>query len=81
MQVGTSRIREEELAALVGLQEILGKLQDLQALRRVLRRHHRYHRMIKVLRSRAAERRRRLLRDFKERRSALLRVWANEAVS
>jgi len=78
---GTARIREEELAGLAGLQEVLGRLQDFQSLREVLRRHGRYRRTIKALRARAAIRRRRLLRDFMERRSALLRVWENEAAS
>lgn len=73
--LGTRCVRKEEVAALVGLQDILGKLQDLEALRHALRRDTQHRGAVRELRAQAADRRKQLLRDFDERRAALLRVW------
>jgi len=76
--IGIGRVREEEAAALVGLQDILGKLQDLEALRHALRRYAQHRGAAGELRVQAAARRKQLLRDFDERRAALLSVWGEK---
>lgn len=77
-EIGTltaARVDEEEVAALVGLQDTLGKLHDLEALRQSLRPYARYRHAARELRAKAATRRRHLLRDYDVRRAALLRIW------
>jgi hypothetical protein len=71
---GAASAREQEVTALVDLQEAPSKFQDLEVLRQLSPRHHRYRRARKELRASAAVRRKRLMRTFKSRRSALLRV-------
>ncbi len=73
--LGAGPVPENEVAALVGLQDVLGRLQDLEALRRALRRFPQYRRAVRELRAKTAVRRKHLLRDFDERRSTLLHIW------
>jgi len=49
--LGTGCVRQEEVAALVGLQDTLGKLQDLEALRHALRRYAQHRGAVKELRA------------------------------
>jgi triphosphatase len=71
--LGAAAVDREEVAAIVSLQECLGKLHDLEALHRRAPN----NRLPKELRSMLVGRRKHLLRKFKKQRSTLLQVWGD----
>jgi CHAD domain-containing protein len=68
---GAAGVSQEEVAAIVSLQECLGKLHDLEALRHEAPN----NRLPRELRSMVAARRKHLLRKYDKQRSRLLQLW------